>query len=353
MNPRWREIDRLFEAALELPAGDREVFVRRDAGDTETAEEVLVLLRTAPGEDVPQPSLDARYLMEALATILLDGKVLSHYRVGDMVGEGGMGMVYEGTDERDGSKVAIKILRPEQARQPARLARFQREAKAMASLAHPAIARIREAGSTQGIHYLVMEFLEGETLGKRLSRAGPLPEREVLECGLAIASALQTAHRAGVTHRDLKPENVMLTENGPKVFDFGLARLAESNGDDRTTLEGTLAGTLAYVAPEQVDGSSGTAQSDIFALGVVLFEASTGKPLFLRGNSFATAMAIRDETPDYEKVAPSLRPVLQRCLEKDSKRRYESCEQVLADLEKVRAGIRVSPRRRIGPIIRG
>jgi tetratricopeptide (TPR) repeat protein/tRNA A-37 threonylcarbamoyl transferase component Bud32 len=342
-------LDRLFEAALSLPVGEREAFLLQQAGDERLAAEALALLQAAAEEDPAQQPLTVHHLMEALGTVFLDSQLPAHYRVGNLVGEGGMGIVYEGVDERDGSKVAIKILHPEQARHPGRLARFHREAEAMAVLDHPGIVRIREAGSGPGIHYLAMEFLEGETLRQRLQREGPLAQAQVLEYGLAISAALDAAHRAGVTHRDLKPENVILTPTGPKVLDFGLAHLNELESLQRTTLEGALSGTVAYLAPEQIEGSSGTVQTDIFALGVVLYEAATGAPPFQKSNPIATARAITGESPDYTRAPPALRPVLQRCLEKDSSRRYASCGLVYADLEKVRAGIRVTANRRPVP----
>jgi Tfp pilus assembly protein PilF len=350
LNPRWAAIDGLFEAALSLPSGERDTFVVQHAADEQLAAEVLALLRAAPEEEPAPLPLTVQHLMEALGTVFLDGKLPAHYRVGNLVGEGGMGLVYRAVDERDGSKVAIKILHPEQAQHTDRLARFQREADAMRLLDHPGIVHIREAGSCQGIHYLAMEFLEGETLRQRLQRAGPLDLPEVFEYGLAISAALEAAHRAGVTHRDLKPENIILTSAGPKVLDFGLAHLNERDSPERSTLEGALSGTIAYLAPEQIEGASGTFQTDIFAFGAVLYEAATGVPPFSKPNPIATARAIVGESPDYAAVTPSLRPVLQRCLEKDPRRRYASCELVHADLEKVRAGIRVRPNRQIRPL---
>ena len=156
--------------------------------------------------------------MDALGSAFLTGKQLGNYTVAEFLGEGGMGMVYRAIDQRDGSIVAVKILPPGQALHPSRVERFRREARAMAALRHPAIVCIREAGSAGGVHYLVMECLRGETLRRRLEQAGPLSAREVIDYGLAISSALEAAHQAGVRHRDLKPENVMLTPAVPRSW---------------------------------------------------------------------------------------------------------------------------------------
>jgi serine/threonine protein kinase/Flp pilus assembly protein TadD len=346
MSPRWQSIERLFHSALERPVSEREAFVRDAARDDELAAEVLTLLDTAPDRDadhgdLPSQPLHLHSLMDALGSAFLSGQQLGHYVVGDLLGEGGMGLVYRGIDERDGSLVAIKILPPGQAQYPARVTRFQREARAMAALDHPVIVRIRETGSGHGLHYLVMEYLEGETLRQRLQRAGALDIGEVIACGLAVSAALEVAHQAGVTHRDLKPENVMLTPAGPKVLDFGLAHLDEQDSVQRTTLESALAGTVAYLAPEQIEGAPGTPQTDIFALGVILYEAVTGQALFQRANPIATAQAILQETPDYALAPSALRPLLRRCLAKNIRRRYPSAARVRADLEKINAGVRL------------
>lgn len=354
MSPRWQAIERLFHAALERPASQRESFVRAEAEDQQLAAEVLALLDAAPSEDAPltQP-LDLHGLMEALGSAFLSGKQLGHYSVGDLLGEGGMGLVYRAIDQRDGSSVAIKILPPGQAMHPNRLERFRREARAMAALRHPAIVCIREAGSDDGVPYLVMEYLEGETLRQRMRRTGPLSAQQVIQCGVAISAALEAAHQAGVTHRDLKPENIMLTPAGPKVLDFGLAHLDDRDSPQRTTLEDVLAGTVAYLAPEQIEGSPGTPQSDIFALGVLLYEAATGQALFQRANPIATARAILHEAPDYRPVPAALRPVLRRCLSKSSRRRYRSADLARVDLEKIQSGIRLVEHRAIARVAGG
>lgn len=328
MTSRWETIERIFHDALERPVGERDAFVRREAADPAIAAEVLALLAAEAGDTVPAGPLQLSGLLEALDGAFLIGRRLGPYRIGELLGEGGMGLVYQATDERDGATVAVKILPPDQARYPRRVARFLREGRALAAVRHPSIVEVREAGVDQGVHYLAMEHLEGETLRQRIARAGALPAEVVMEYGRAMAGALAAAHAAGVTHRDLKPENVMLTGTGPKIFDFGLAHLDEGENAQRTTLESALAGTVSYLAPEQIEGGSGTAQSDIFALGVILYEAATGRPLFQRANPIATARAIVQDEPDYRGVPADLRKVLQRCLAKDPRRRYATAAEI-------------------------
>jgi hypothetical protein len=337
MNARWETIDRIFHAALELPPGERSAFVAREAADPALAREVLDLLDASDAPDAAPQPLQLHGLMEALGSAYLSGTTIGPYAVGDLLGEGGMGLVYRATDTRDGATVALKVLAPGQSRHPNRVARFLREARTLAAVSDPAIVRIREAGSDAGIHYLAMEYLEGETLRDRIG-AGALPLAAVVECGIAIAGALDAAHRAGVTHRDLKPENVLLTPAGLKVLDFGLAHLDDRDSTQRTTLESALAGTVAYLAPEQIEGSPGTAQSDIFALGVLLWESAAGRPLFQRANPIATARAIVEAEPDYRAVPAPLRPVLERCLAKDPRRRFRSAAEVRSALQQSRHG---------------
>jgi tRNA A-37 threonylcarbamoyl transferase component Bud32 len=336
MNARWETIDRVFHAALERPPAERAAFVRRELPDPDLAGDVLSLLESGGDEEVPRQPLHLHGLMDALGSAFLSGTKIGPYIAGDLLGEGGMGLVYRAVDERDGSTVAIKVLAPEQTRHPGRVERFLREAKAMAAVSHPAVVRIREAGSAAGLHYLAMEYLDGETLQQRIRRAGALPLDELLACGEAIAGALEAAHSSGVTHRDLKPENVMLTPDGVKVLDFGVAHLDDRDDEQRTTLESALRGTVSYLAPEQIEGAPATAQSDLFSFGVLLWEAAAGQPLFQRANPIATARAILEARPDYRRVPAALRPVLQKCLARDPRRRFRSAGEVCDALRAAR-----------------
>jgi serine/threonine protein kinase len=207
-----------------------------------------------------------------------------------------MGEVYRALDTRVGRVVAVKILTAEAAAQPERRQRFEREARAVARLNHPHICALFDVGQQDGVEFLVMEFLEGETLAARLAR-GPLPLDEALKHGAALAQALARAHREGITHRDIKPSNVMLTDVGIKLLDFGLAKLRDRGDppapgsplDDQPTVvalspEGTLVGTISYMSPEQLEGRVVDARTDIYALGLIVYEMITGQRAFARAS---------------------------------------------------------------------
>src|SRR5712664_3344103 len=221
---------------------------------------------------------------------LAPGTQLGPYEIGAPLGAGGMGEVYRARDTRLDRTIAIKILPAQFSSDPVRKQRFEREAKTISSLNHPHICVLHDVGSQDGVDYLVMECVEGETLAKRLEKAA-LPLEQVLKCGAQIADALDKAHRSGVVHRDLKPGNIMLTASGAKLLDFGLAKQAVPLVSGATltatvtrttpvTQEGTIVGTFQYMSPEQVEGKEVDGRSDIFSLGAVLYEMVTGKRAF-------------------------------------------------------------------------
>lgn len=280
---------------------------------------------------------------------LAAGRRLGPYEIVGPLGTGGMGEVYEARDTRLGRTVAIKVLPEGLARNGERLARFEREARTVSQLAHPHVCVLHDVGEAEGLHFLVLEHCEGETLAARLER-GPLPLSEALRFGAQIAEALDAAHRQGVIHRDLKPANVMLTRSGVKLLDFGLARLA-GGGDaaaaelpTRTfgaarplTEQGTVLGTYPYMAPEQVEGRAADARSDIFALGSVLYEMAAGRRAF-QGTSAASVMAavLREEPEPLSKLQPVAPPaldhVVSRCLAKEPEVRWQSAKDVAVEL---------------------
>jgi len=231
---------------------------------------------------------------------ILSGKRLGPYEILSAIGAGGMGEVYRARDTRLERIVAVKILSDNLAGRAELRERFDREARTVASLNHPHICTLYDIGQQDGIDYLVMEYLEGETLAERL-KEGPLPLEQVLRYAVEISDALDKAHRKGITHRDLKPANIMLTKSGTKLLDFGLAKLRGPQGavanlsalpteGSNLTAQGTILGTLQYMAPEQLEGKEADARTDIFAFGLVVYEMATGKKAF-EGKSQASLIA--------------------------------------------------------------
>jgi serine/threonine-protein kinase len=275
----------------------------------------------------------------------LIGRTLGHYRIVDKIGEGGMGEVYRAHDERLDRDVAVKVLPGSVAQDPERIARFEREAKAVAKLEHPNILAIYDFGTDEGVTYSVTEFLEGETLRERLED-GELAWRKTAEIGASIADGLAAAHGAGIIHRDLKPDNVFLTSDGRvKILDFGLARDVAAAAPDEThsptvsryTDPGAVMGTAGYMSPEQVRGEPADQRSDIFALGSVLYEMATGRRAFARDTAAETMTAILKEEPgdittSGGDVPPELGGTIRRCLEKRPEARFQSASDLAYNL---------------------
>ena len=263
------------------------------------------------------------------------GDRLGHYDVTALIGEGGMGQVYQATDTKLNRQVALKVLPQAFIDDPDRLARFEREAKVLASLNHPNIGGIHGLEDSSGVKALVLELVEGPTLADRIAQ-GPIPVDEALPIAKQIAEAVEAAHEAGVIHRDLKPANIKVRDDGTvKVLDFGLAKALDTTpeGDPSqlptltaaATQEGVIMGTAAYMSPEQARGKSVDRRTDIWAFGVVLYEMLTGKRAF-PGEAMADSVArIIERNPDYDTlppdVPPSIRQLVRRCLEKDQRER--------------------------------
>src|SRR3989475_7795968 len=274
---------------------------------------------------------------------------LGPYEIIAPAGAGGMGEVYRARDRRLDRPVAIKLLPCYLSERPESKQRFEREARAISSLQHPNICTLYDIGSQDGTDYLVMEYLEGETLAERLAK-GPLPAEQVLSYGVQVAEGLEKAHRSGVVHRDLKPGNIMLTKSGAKLMDFGLAKPAQaafaSAGvgtptlSNRLTVEGTFVGTFQYMAPEQLEVKDADVRSDIFAFGAVLYEMTTARPAF-SGESKATLIAaiLSSEPPSICSLQPVARLALERvvrtCLAKDPGRRFWCAHDLKLQLESI------------------
>jgi Tol biopolymer transport system component len=276
---------------------------------------------------------------------LAPGTKLGPYEIAAPLGAGGMGEVYRARDTRLERTVAIKILPAQLSCDPVRKQRFEREAKTISSLNHPHICVLHDVGHQDGIDYLVMECVEGETLAKRLEK-GPLALDQVLKYGAQIADALDKAHRSGVVHRDLKPGNIMLTATGAKLLDFGLAKPAVAPASVATltaaatpmTQEGTIVGTFQYMSPEQVEGKELDGRSDIFSFGAVLYEMLTGQQAFPGKSQLSVASAILEKEPapitsTKPLTPPAVDHVIKRCLAKHPDERWQSASDLARELK--------------------
>jgi Tol biopolymer transport system component/predicted Ser/Thr protein kinase len=281
---------------------------------------------------------------------LSSGTRLGPYEILSPLGAGGMGEVYKGNDTRLGREVAIKVLPSHLSDDPDLKARFEREARAISQLTHPHICTLYDIGSENGVDFLVMELLDGQSLADRLEK-GPLPTEQVLKFGVEIADALDRAHRAAIIHRDLKPGNIMLTKSGVKLLDFGLAKMAaaEQPASDLSSLptqmapsqpltqRGTVMGTFQYMAPEQLEGKEADSRTDIFSFGCVLYEMATGKKAFQGTSQASLVTAIMSKEPEpISAVAPMAPPAFDRlvkgCLAKDPEDRWQSSRDVRNEL---------------------
>src|SRR6202035_94159 len=290
---------------------------------------------------------------------LSSGTRLGPYEVESPLGAGGMGEVYRATDTRLDRTVAIKVLASHLSSSPELKQRMEREARAISSLNHPHICHLYDVGSQDGTDYLVMEFLEGETLAERL-RKGAMPLNEVFKVGIAVAEALAVAHRNGMAHRDLTPGNIMLTQSGAKLMDFGLAKplgmqtsasgsasapsftaaatLSGPSPLSPLTTAGTIIGTIQYMSPEQIEGKEADARSDIFAFGTVLYEMATGKRPFEGKSQISLASSILEkELEPISAIKPSTPPafehVLTTCLQKNPEERYQTAHDIKLELQ--------------------
>src|SRR5579864_3620905 len=286
---------------------------------------------------------------------LASGTRLGPYEIQVPMGAGGMGEVYRARDTRLDRTVAIKILSQHLSENALAKERFEREARAISSLNHSNICHLYDVGLQGGLNYLVMEYLEGETIADRL-RKGSLPLGQTLRYGRDICEGLETAHRTGVIHRDLKPGNIMLTKSGAKLMDFGLAKPVTpihppsshltrtlSTPDRALTAEGMIVGTFQYMSPEQVEGREADARSDIFSLGAVLYEMVTGKRAFEGKTTASTIAAILASEPQpINSLQPTSPPALDRvvrtCLAKEPDERFQSAHDVKVQLKWIAEG---------------
>jgi len=346
---RWRRIEALCQAALEQPPEKRAVFLTQACSDdAQLRAEVQALL------DQPADSFLESAPLSAIKALSAGAK-LGNFEIVELLGRGGMGEVWKARDARLNRIVAIKILPPRLAGSAESRDRFEREARMIASFNHPHICTLHDVGHHGEVDYLVMEFLEGETLAARLIK-GPLPLEQTLQYAIQIAGAVGKAHRGGMTHRDLKPGNIMLTKSGAKLLDFGLAKLKQGasavgvplsklrTAEDSITAQGTIVGTPQYMAPEQLEGRETDARTDIFALGAVIYEMATGKKAF-EGNSQASTIAkiLETDPPPIRSLQPMTPAALDRlvrtCLAKDPDNRLQSVQDAKLGLEWIRDAV--------------
>jgi serine/threonine protein kinase/WD40 repeat protein len=347
---RWKRVDALLDAALDLPECEREQFVMRaTAGDPRLREELLSLLRaqSQAAHFMERPAI--RVAAQALARDAnptshesLIGMTLGDYRIESPLGSGGMGEVYLAHDSKLKRKAALKILPRHFVADAERAERFRREAFALSALNHPNLITIYEVGESGGVNFIAMEFVDGRTLRSMLD--GGLSLKESLVIASQVAEALAAAHRAGIVHRDIKPDNIMVRADGyVKLLDFGLAKLTEETGVETAaqTRAGAAMGTLAYMSPEQASGEAIDQRTDIWSLGVVLYEMVTGRKPFDGGDRRATVNAILSAAVaparDFEPGLPAeLDSILDKALEKERDLRYQTAADFHADLRRLR-----------------
>src|SRR5208282_5047614 len=295
---------------------------------------------------------------------LTPGTKLGPYEIRSALGAGGMGEVYSALDTRLDRQVAIKVLAGHLSSSPELKQRLEREARAISALNHPSICQLYDIGSQDGIDFLVMEFLEGETLADRL-RKGALPMSDILKIGIAIADALAVAHRQGIVHRDLKPGNIMLTKSGAKLMDFGLAKPqglpAAAPGASAApsftaaptvsgptplsplTAVGSVVGTIQYMSPEQIEGREADARSDIFAFGAVLYEMATGNRPFQGKSQISVASSILEKDPEplstiKPETPPAFEHIVTVCLQKSPEERFQTANDIKLELQWIASG---------------
>jgi eukaryotic-like serine/threonine-protein kinase len=350
---RWQQIKHLFNSALERPLPQRSIFLSEACGDDlalRSEVESLLSSNNEAEEFIDAPAYEvAAELLDGNSSITT-GRKLRSYQVMSVLGKGGMGEVYLAEDTRLGRRVALKLLPSSFTNDADRLRRFEREARAASALNHPNILTIYEIDSVDGRPFIATEYVEGETLRQR-QKHSPLKVTEVLELGIQVASALAAAHQAGIVHRDIKPENVMLRSDGyAKVVDFGLAKLTETakaaSGASVSTMllmdtdTGVVMGTTAYMSPEQARGLPIDARTDIWSLGVVLYELLSGRQPFKGDTPSDMIVAILDRDPaplQTNTIVPSeLDWIVRKALQKDREERYQTARELLGDLRRLK-----------------
>ncbi|HEX4948953.1 MAG TPA: protein kinase [Blastocatellia bacterium] len=368
---RWQQIERHYHAALEQDASQRTAYLAEACADDHELRHAIEALLSAEQQakhflHTPALELEAQAQARESAlqsSVLKTGQTIGHYRVLARLGAGGMGEVWLAEDSGLQRKAALKLLPPEFTAQEERIRRFKQEARAASALNHPNIITIYEIGESSALHFMATEYIEGMTLRQHLT-AGKLSREEAVNIALQAAHALDAAHRAGIVHRDIKPENIMLRPDGlVKILDFGLAKVAVRRMDavdheastwveELHTSPGMILGTVRYMSPEQARGHAVDARSDIFSLGVVLYELLTGQLLFAGKTAADVIAAIIHQqvpplAPGLHDASPELERILQRMLAKDIRERYQSMQAVQRDLQVIKQELEFAARNNI------
>jgi serine/threonine protein kinase len=349
---RWQQVKGIFDEALRCAPSDRSIFLTSACGGDELLRqevESLISSHERDGSFIDSPAYEAAAEILTNGKELIVGQRVGHYQILSTLGKGGMGEVYLAEDTRLGRKVALKFLPSSLAADQDRLRRLAREAHAASALNHPNILTIYEFGAADSRQFIATEYVEGETLRQRMTHSR-LRVAEALEIAIQMASALAAAHQAGILHRDIKPENIMWRHDGyVKVVDFGLAKLTEAgtialDTSQSTALRvdtetGTVMGTTAYMSPEQARGQRVDARTDIWSLGVVLYEMIAGRSPFSGETNSDVLVSILEREPKAllsPDVPESLDWILTKALTKDREDRYQTAREMLADLRRVR-----------------
>jgi serine/threonine protein kinase/Tfp pilus assembly protein PilF len=360
---RWQQIEQLYHAARERGAEERASFLAEAcAGDEGLRREVESLLAYEDQAEnfIESPAMDlaAQMIADDQGAKVVAGQSIGHYKITVPLGAGGMGEVFLADDSRLGRKVALKFLSTHFPQDKRHLRRFQQEARAIAALSHPNVCMIHEVFETgEGRHCIVMEYVDGVTLRERIAEK-PLNAGEAIDVAIQVASALSAAHATGIVHRDIKPENIMLRRDGyVKILDFGLAKLTETNADlpgsegetralGLKTLPGMVMGTVAYMSPEQARGLPVDVRTDVWSLGVVLYEMLAGQQPFKGATPTDVIISIaeREPTPlasSSPEVPIPLAGIVTKALAKDREQRYQTAEELLVDLKRLRHDLEV------------
>jgi serine/threonine protein kinase/Tol biopolymer transport system component len=355
MNPeRWKQIDDLLQATIELPEQERSAFLRYACGEDHELEGEVRSLMDAhedAGSFLETPAVgglqDFSDPTSPIHPGLEAGRVISHYRIEERIGSGGMGVVYKAEDTRLHRSVALKFLPEEVANDKQALGRFQREARAASALNHPNICTVYDIGEDQGQAFIAMEYVEGATLKQRLAD-GPLPLGLLFALNIEISDALETAHAKGIVHRDIKPANILITpRNHAKVLDFGLAKISSphlavsDDTRDDATLPGTTMGTVAYMSPEQASGQEIDSRTDLFSFGAVLYEMATGRRAFGGQTTAMIFDAILHGSPQQASLLrpglpPGLDEIIAKALQRDRAHRYHHAGEIRRALESLK-----------------